>query len=102
MVTVRIDETDMLNLLMDRVAFWTDDDVTTTLFEMYYENMIESGCFDSMEFNVMSIVDNDYVNWLDVITEDEFENYHIEDEDDERIEARNEEDGETYYLVRCC
>lgn len=102
MVNVRIDEDDVIDMLLDRLNYWTDDIVTHKLYEGYYERMVYDGCFDGMELNVMSIVDNDYVNWLDVITEEDFENYHIDDEYDERIEARYEDDDATYYLVRSC
>lgn len=103
MVYVRIDENDMLNMLMERLAFWTDDDVDTKLFEQYYERMINDGCFNGSEFNVMSIVDNDYVNWFSVISKDEFENYRIDDEEDERIMESyyDEYNNEKYYLIYC-
>lgn len=97
MVTVRIEEEDLLEMLMDRVRFWTDDPDCLDLFEMYYDNMIQGGAFDYCDFNVMAIVDNDYVNWLDVISEEDFENYHIEDENDERIVAHNN----GLFLVYC-
>lgn len=103
MVYVGIDENDMLNMLMGRLAFWTDDDVTTKLYEQYYERMIDEGCFDGAEFNVMSIVDNDYVNWLDVVTKDDFDNYYIENENDERVMESyyDDDNNEKYYLIRC-
>lgn len=99
---VRIDEYDALEMLMDRLKFWTDDDVTTKLYEQYYEGIISNGVFDGAEFNVMSIVDNDYVNWLDVITKEDFENYNIENDEDERIETSLVDDDVTYYLIRNC
>ena len=34
-----------------------------------YENYVECGCFDGGEFNIMEIVDNDYVNNCDVVSE---------------------------------
>lgn len=96
----RIDNYYALDMLIDRLHFWTDDEITLKLFEIYYESMIESGAYEGCEFNVMSIVDNDYINWLDVITEDEFDDYDISGTDDERIEAEYT-DNITYYLVRC-
>mgnify|MGYP003303909358 FL=1 len=36
-----------------------------------YENYIDNGCFDGGTFNVMAIVDNDYINWCTVINEDD-------------------------------
>lgn len=101
MVTVRIEEDDLLDMLMERVGFWTDDSITLELFEQYYENMVYEGCFEGAELNIMSIVDNDYVNWLDVVYEEDFDGYHIEDENDERIVAKTKDGDENVYLVYC-
>jgi hypothetical protein len=73
-VTVTIDEQDLLDMLMDRVSVWTTDDAD--LFEKMYENRIWGGCFDGAELDIMSIVDNDYVNNTSIITrEDEPEEW---------------------------
>lgn len=96
---VTIDNYDALEMLMSRLKFWTDDYITTSLFETYYENLIEEGCFDGREFDVMSIVDNDYVNWCDVITKDDFEDYNIVDENDESIVAVYDDEDTRYYLI---
>lgn len=66
---IKIDEDMALEMLVNRVKFWTDDIVTIRLYESMYENYIDSGCFDNAEFNVMMIVDNDYINWCEVISE---------------------------------
>lgn len=69
MLNVKIDENTALNLLMDRVEFWTDDEDVKKLYEQMYELHIESGYFDDIEFDVMLIVDNDYINYCRVIRE---------------------------------
>ncbi len=97
MISVRIDEDTLIEMLMDRVRFWTDNPDTLDLYEQYYSNAVWGGVFDGADLDVMGVVDNDYVNWLDVITEDDFENYHIEDENDERIMAHSN----GLYLVYC-
>ena len=38
-----------------------------------YESYIEGGVFDHGEFDVMSIVDNDYINWCTVLSEGDTE-----------------------------
>lgn len=102
MITMRIEEDDLLEMLMERLSFWTEDSTTSNLFEQYYEDMIYSGCFEGAELDVMGIVDNDYVNWLDVVYEEDFDNYNIEDEEDDRIVARTtDENGNNVYLVYC-
>ena len=69
MINIRIDEEELIEMLVDRVRFWTDDSDIIDLYEAMYENYAEGGCFDGAELNIMSIVDNDYVNWCTVLTE---------------------------------
>ncbi len=95
-MTVTIDNDDALEMLIDRLRFWTDDDVTIELFSDYYERMIEEGCFEGSEFNVMYIVDNDYVNYMTVYTREELEHNFDEIEED-RIMAESG-DSVLYYV----
>jgi hypothetical protein len=73
MISIQMDSDDMIEALIERVGSWTNDSDVIELFEQYYENAVENGCFDGCEFNVMSIVDNDYVNNTSVITRSEYE-----------------------------
>lgn len=98
MITVKIDEDTLLDMLIDRVAFWTDDNCTQDLFMDYYEGLVNSGCFEGCELDIRNIVDNDYVNNLTTISKEDFEQWDIEDETDDRIAAFNEE--EDLYLIR--
>jgi hypothetical protein len=66
---VKIDNDTALEMLLDRLEFWTGDHTTYRLYEQMYESYIDYGCFDGGEFNIMQIVDNDYVNWCTVIEE---------------------------------
>ena len=67
MVTVQIDEDDLLEMLMDRVAVWTNDTEVRDLYEEMYRNSIDGGVFEGSELNIMSIVDNDYVNYCSTL-----------------------------------
>lgn len=98
-MTVTIDNDTALDMLMERVRFWAeDDDVTLNLFEQYYSNMLDEGAFDGCEFNVMDIVDNDYVNWFSVTTrKDAKEDFNFFTE--ENILAEDQ-DGNILYF--CC
>lgn len=98
MITVKIDECILLNLLMDRVKFWTSDETVLNLYEDYYKNTIEAGCFDNCELDIMSIVDNDYINYLTTISKEDFEQWNVEDKTDDKIVAFNKEEG--LYLIR--
>ena len=88
MITVRMDEYDAIDLLVNRVKYWTDDDDTIDLFEQYYTSAVEGGCFDGADFDVMSIVDNDYVNNTSIVTRAEFEK-----DREEYIKEQMEADG---------
>ena len=66
---VNIDNEQAVDMLLKRLEHWTDDDTTYRLYEIMYESYVDSGCFDGRNFDVMEIVDNDYVNWCTVISE---------------------------------
>ena len=66
MVTVKIEEELLLNMLLDRVLFWNQGktDYSYRLYEDYFSNLLDSGWFDGAEFDVQDIVDNCWVNDL--------------------------------------
>lgn len=66
--TVKIYGDSMLELLMDRLAAWNPSSYEEEIYESYYTDLIESGVFDDREFNVMEIVDNDWVNYITIMT----------------------------------
>ena len=70
-IKVKINVDDALDLLLERVEYWTSDRDTINAFAEMYENLIDSGVFDGMEWNVMSIVDNDYNNNLTILDKSE-------------------------------
>lgn len=98
MVTVTIDEDTLLEILLDRVEFWTSDEDVINLYRDYYEELVYSGCFEGCALDIMSIVDNDYVNNLTTIIKEDFEQWGIESEVDDKIVAFNEE--KDLYLIR--
>lgn len=73
-VTVSIDEDTLVDLLVDRVEYWTDDRDIIELYRDYYSNAVWGGCYEGSDLDIMSIVDNDYVNNLSIITEEEYNN----------------------------
>lgn len=42
---VRIDEDTAIEMLMDRVHFWMDDDIVCELYHKMYESYVYSGFF---------------------------------------------------------
>lgn len=71
LVTVQMEDWQLLDMLLDRLDYWGRGD-EKDLYEQMYQNYLDSGCFESSEFNVMSIVDNDVVNYCDVITKEDY------------------------------
>ena len=67
MINVQIDESDALDLLVERVEFWTEDRDVIDLYNQMYSNYLDCGVFEGGEFNIMNIVDNDYINYCAVI-----------------------------------
>jgi hypothetical protein len=67
MITIKIDEEQAVDLLLKRLQRWTDDEITHELYKIMYTNSADGGVFDCIEFDVMQIVDNDYINYCDVI-----------------------------------
>ena len=98
MVTVTIDEDTLLEMLLDRLEFWTSDEAVINLYRDYYEGLVYSGCFEGCNLDIMSIVDNDYINNLTTISKEDFEQWGIESEVDDKIVASNED--EDLYLIR--
>ena len=66
---VNIDNNRAVDMLLERLEHWTDDLTTYKLYEAMYEHYVDGGCFDGGDFDIMAIVDNDYVNWCDVVSE---------------------------------
>lgn len=87
-IEVRIDTDDLCEMLQDRVRYWTDDSEVLELFDEYYEYAVDNGYFDGATLDVMSIVDNDYVNNFSILTRREFEEAR-----EKNIKEQMEEDG---------
>lgn len=98
MITVTIDEDTLLELLLNRVGFWTSDETTINLYEDCYRELVDSGCFEGCELDIKKIVDNDYINNLTTISKGDFGQWDIESEVDDSIVAFNEE--KDLYLIR--
>ena len=98
MVTVTIDENTLLEMLLDRLEFWTSDEDVINLYRDYYEGLVYSGCFEGCNLDIMMVVDNDYTNNLATISKEDFEQWGIESEVDDKIVAFNEE--KDLYLIK--
>ena len=70
LVKVQMEKWELLEMLLDRLSYWGRDD-ERDLYEQMYQSYLDGGMFESGEFNVMAIVDNDVVNYCDVITKED-------------------------------
>lgn len=101
MINIKIDETTLLNLFMNRLEYWTTSDDVLELYESYLKKLIDCGCFEGAELDVNLIVDNLYVNDTAVTDKEGLINdYDIEVDDYDRILASNEDND--LYLVSTC
>lgn len=98
MITVAVDENTLLEMLLDRVEYWTSDEGVINLYRDYYEGLVYSGYFEGCELDIGDVVDNDYINNLTTISKEDFEQWNIESEVDDKIIAFNEE--EDLYLIQ--
>ena len=98
MINVKIDETTLLNLLMNRLEYWTTDSDVLELYEKYLQNLIFNGCFEGAEIDVDLIVDNLYINDTAVTDKEGLsEYYNIGADDYDKILASDKDNN--LYLV---
>lgn len=114
MITVQMEESDVLDLFIQRINYWTENPVIATLYADMYKRLLEGGCFDNTRLNIPEIVDNDYVNNCMVISpnDPDFDKYvriykergpcdvSVEGLSYSYIESVDDEDAPTLMLVR--
>lgn len=97
MINVKIDETTLLNLFMDRLEYWTSDNDVLVLYESYLKNLIDCGCFEDSELDINLIIDNLYINDTTIMDKEMLDDNGIEVDDSEKVLAKNED--KDLYLV---
>ena len=87
LINIKMEAEEVVDMLVNRlVDYWKPEQDVVELFAKMYENYAENGTFENMEeFDPMDIVDNDYVNYCEIIEEG--------DEDYEKIKSLYEKDG---------
>jgi len=92
----------LLDSLMNRLQEYWDvqpNEITYKLYEEYYTRCLEDGLFSLEDFDPMAIVDNDWVNWLDIMTDEELAEEPYLSEDDVEV-TLTDDDGTVCHLVR--
>lgn len=97
MINVQFEETDLLDLLIDRLKFWTTDKDVLELYKDYLENLIFGGCFEGQTLDISVFIDNLYVNDTTTMDKEELEKNNIDIDDYDKILAKNEDND--LYLV---
>ncbi len=97
MINVKINETTLLNLFMDRVEYWTSDTYVLGLYEDYLKELIDSGYFDGSELDVNIFVDNLYINDTTIMDKEMLDDNSIEVDYSNKVLAKNED--KDLYLV---
>ena len=89
MVNVQINEEDLLDLLMQRMEYWTTDTYILNLYEQYLENLIDGGCFEGANLDISLLVDNLYVNDTQIMNKEDLKNDDIDINDPEKVLAKD-------------
>ncbi len=97
MINVQFDETDLLDLLMNRLKFWTTDTDVLELYRDYLESLIDGGCFEGQTLDIRVIIDNLYINDTAIMDKEELDKNNIDIDDYDKILAKNEDND--LYLV---
>lgn len=91
MIDVQINETDLLDLFMNRLEFWTSDKDVLELYKNYLSGLINNGCFEGANLEVNIIIDNLYINDTTIMDGLELASNDIDVNDCDKILAKNEE-----------
>ena len=98
MINVKIHETTLLNLFMNRLEYWTTNANVLALYKSYLKELIDCGCFEGEELYVDLIVDNLYVNDTAVTDKEGLsQQYNIDVDNYDKILASDEDND--LYLV---
>ena len=85
MINVQIDEETLLDLLMQRMEYWTSDTHILSLYEQYLKDLIYGGCFDGANLDIYVLVDNLYINDTQIMDKEDLKNNDIDVNDSEKV-----------------
>ena len=89
MINAQIDEEQLLNLLMRRMQYWTNDANALNLYEQYLRDLINGGCFEGANLNISMLIDNLYINETQIMDKDELKSDGIDINNSEKVLARD-------------
>lgn len=108
MITVKIDEDELLNMMMSELSGWNKTDEEALLYEKMWEKEIRAGIYDNEELDISGWVDNDVINNTEIIYSDDdrfadlLEAYKDGESyvDGKLIESVDNEKSPTMFLIR--
>ena len=89
MINVQIDKEDLLNLLMQRVEYWTTDTNILSLYEEYLKDLIDEGCFEGANLDISLLIDNLYINDTQIMDKEDLKNNDIDVNNSEKVLAKD-------------
>lgn len=89
MINIQIDEEDLLDLLMQRMEYWTEDANILNLYEQYLKDLIDGGCFEGANLDISVLIDNLYVNDTQIMDKEDLKNNDIDIDDSEKVLVRD-------------
>lgn len=87
-IKVKIKKDYVIELLINRLSFWTNDEEVVDLFKQMYERYFDEEVFDNLDIDL--IVDNDFINDCGII-----------EKGDEDFEKVKELVKQGYYDISC-
>lgn len=96
MINVKVSESLLFDLLVERVKYWTNDEDVQNLYIEMYKKYINDGLLEGIELDINQIVDNDYVNNCEIVYGDD-NNENIKNDYNLLIELYNNNE----YNVSC-
>ena len=112
---IEVEDEDVVEMLIDRlIKYWHPANDEVYMYEKMYQNYVDNGVFDGQKISISDIVDNDWVNYCDIVSDgdDYFEeckkayaegDYEVYDENEKyigTIESVNIDDNPTKFLIR--
>ena len=97
MINVQVNEEDLLDLLMQRVEYWTTDTYILSLYEQYLKDLIDGGYFEGANLDINLIIDNLYINDTQIMDEEDLRNNNIDIDDSEKVLTKDIDNN--LYLV---
>ena len=98
MINVQVDEEKLLDLLMQRMEYWTKDANILNLYEQYLKDLIDGGCFEGANLDISLLIDNLCINDTLIMNTEDLKNNDININDSEKVLAKDIEND--LYLVR--